>query len=149
MHAGETLYMRCTSNGTHQGFDRVYSIDGESYMVEALGGKFYVGETVYLYRDADFRYAQLVGSGTVVFYDPEIYSSKGRITAMHVAQGEYVERGELLYEVIAGEDINTVAPASGIITDCNVQAGENGYAVYIAPETPPARLDMTVSVRIG
>lgn len=212
LHAGETLYMRCTSNGTHQGFGRVYAIDGESYMVEALGGEFYVGETVYLYRDADFRYAQLVGSGTVVSHDPEIYASEGRVTAMHVAQGEYVERGELLYEVIAGEDINTVAPVSGIITDCNVRAGdtveqgqiighlalqsdicisiqvdesasaqisagdsaaliyadddqerlipgevieisrvagEDGYAVYIAPETPPARLGMTVSVRIG
>lgn len=211
LHAGETLYMRCTSNGTHQGFGRVYSIDGESYMLEALGGEFYVGETVYLYRDADYRYSQLVGTGTVVSHDPEIYSSSGRIISMYVEEGEYVERGELLYEVIAGEDQKTLASADGIITDCNVQAGdsveqgqvighlalttdicvaiqadetaaaqispgdsaaliyadddqerlipgevieisrvagEDGYTFYIAPETMPARLGMTVSVRI-
>jgi len=123
VHCGETLYMKCTINGTHQGRGRVYSIDGSTYMVEATGGEFYVGETVYLYRDAEYAYKRLVGTGTVVSSTTEAYESDGRITAIHVSEGEYVEKGELLYEVIDGESTEIVAPADGIITVCNVNCG--------------------------
>ena len=123
VHCGETLYMKCTTNGTHQGSGRVYSIDGSAYMVEAIGGEFYVGETVCLYRDAQYAYKQLVGTGTVVPGTTEAYESEGKITAIHVSEGEYVEKGELLYEVIDGEGIEIVAPADGIIKACEISEG--------------------------
>jgi len=126
VHCGETLYMKCTTNGTHQGSGKVYSIDGSTYMVEATGGEFYVGETVYLYRDAEYAYKQLVGKGTVVSSTTEAYESDGRITAIHVSEGEYVEKGELLYEVIDDESAEIVAPEEGIIISC---AAEKGTAV--------------------
>ena len=126
VHCGEILYMKCTNNGTHQGRGRVYSIDGETYMLEATAGEFYVGETVYLYRDPEYAYKKLVGVGTVVSSAAEAYESKGRIAAIHVAEGEYVEKGELLYEVIDGESAEILAPADGIITACHA---ENGSAV--------------------
>ena len=123
VHCGETLYMKCTTNGTHQGSGRVYSIDGSTYMLEATGGEFYVGETVYLYRDAEYAYKQLVGTGTVVSSTTEAYESDGKITAIHVSEGEYVEKGELLYEVIEGENTEIIAPADGIVTACDVYCG--------------------------
>ena len=123
VHCGETLYMKCTNNGTHQGSGRVYSIDGSDYMVEAAGGEFYVGETVYLYRDAEYAFKHLVGTGTVVSAATEAYESKGRIIAIHVSEGEYVEKGELLYEVIDGESIEIIAPADGIISVCEAKNG--------------------------
>ena len=123
VHCGETLNMKCTTNGTHQGHGRVYSIDDGTYMVETTAGEFYVGETVYLYRDPEFAYKKLVGVGTVVSSAVEAYESDGRITAIHVSEGEYVERGELLYEVIDGEGVEIVAPADGIITACEVEKG--------------------------
>jgi len=123
VHCGETLYMKCTANGTHQGHGRVYSIDGSAYMVEATGGEFYVGETVYLYRDAEYAYKQLVGTGTVVSSATEAYESEGKITSIHVSEGEYVEKGELLYEVIDGEGTEVIAPEDGIITSCNAGNG--------------------------
>lgn len=132
VHCGETLYMKCTTNGTHQGSGRVYSIDGSTYMVEATGGEFYVGETVYIYRDPEYAYKKLVGTGTVVPSATEVYESEGKITAIHVSEGEYVEKGELLYEVIDGEGIEIIAPADGIITACEVENGavvENGQAI--------------------
>ena len=132
VHCGETLYMKCTVNGTHQGRGRIYSIDGETYMVEATAGEFYVGETVYLYRDPEFAYKKLVGIGTVVSSAAEIYESEGRITAIHVSEGEYVEKGELLYEVIDGESTEIIAPGDGIITACETGKGsvvENGQAI--------------------
>lgn len=132
VHCGETLYMKCTANGTHQGSGRVYSIDSETYMVEAAAGEFYVGETVYLYRDPDYTYKKLVGIGTVVSSATESYESEGKITAIHVSEGEYVEKGELLYEVINGEYTEIIAPADGIITACGTENGaavENGQLV--------------------
>ena len=132
VHCGENLYLYCTKNGTHQGRGRIYSIDGETYMVEATAGEFYVGETVYLYRDASYSKKQRVGIGTVVSSATEAYQSEGRITAIHVSEGEYVEKGELLYEVIDGEGTEILAPADGIITACNVEEGasvENGQAI--------------------
>ena len=126
VHCGETLYMKCTSNGTHQGRGRVYSIENETYMVEATAGEFYVGETVYLYRDPDYTYKMLVGVGTVVSSAAEAYEGEGRIAAIHVSEGEYVEKGELLYEVIEGEGTEIIAPADGIITACDA---ENGAAI--------------------
>jgi len=123
VHCGETLYMKCTTNGTHQGRGRVYSIDNETYMLEATAGEFYVGETVYLYRDPDYAYKKLVGTGTVVSGATEAYEGEGKITAIHVSEGEYVEKGELLYEVIDGEGVEIIAPADGVIINCEVENG--------------------------
>ena len=125
VHCGETLYMKCTNNGTHQGRGRVYSIDNETYMMEATAGEFYVGETVYIYRDPEYAYKKLVGVGTVVSSASEVYESEGRIAAIHVSEGEYVEKGELLYEVIDGEGTEIIAPADGIITSCEAEIGAN------------------------
>ena len=147
IHCGESLYVKCTANGTHQGRGRVYSIDNENYMLEATAGEFYVGETVYLYRDPDFSREQRVGIGTVVSSATEAYESAGRIAAIHVAEGEYVEKGELLYEVIDGEAAEIIAPADGIITACNVESGaavENGQA--IAEYAPGSELLVSIQV---
>lgn len=137
VHCGETLYLYCTCNGTHQGSGRVYSIDGSTYMAEATGGDFYVGETVYLYRDAAHSYRHLVGVGTVVRSDTEMYSCEGRITRIHVSEGEYVERGELLYEYIENDAAVAAAPADGIIVSCEIAEGNavaDGQALaYLAP----------------
>jgi len=68
----------------------------------------------------------------VVSSTTEAYESDGRITAIHVSEGEYVEKGELLYEVIDGESVEIVAPADGIITACETENGavvENGQPI--------------------
>lgn len=123
IHCGETLYLRCTWDGTHRGVGRVTSIDRETYMVEATAGEFYVGETVYLYRDAEYSKKQRVGIGTLVTAETEVYESTERIVAMHVTEGEYVERGELLYETIDGEAVEICAPVGGIVSSCALEAG--------------------------
>ena len=151
IHCGETLYMMCSSNGTHQGSGTVYSIDGETFMLQADGGEFYVGEAVYLYRDAQHSYKQLVGMGTVVTSAAESYESTGMIAKIHVSEGEYVQRGELLYEVIEGESAAITAPAGGIITSCEIDAGANvaqgetiatmvsGQEIYVSFEADEAQ----------
>ena len=123
VHSGERVYIKCTSNGTHRGVGIITQIDGDEYRVLAIGGELYVGETVYLYRDEDFSTKQRIGIGTVVTNDTEIYEAEGKIVRMHVEEGEYVERGELLYE-LAGGNTEILAPESGMITETAVRQGD-------------------------
>ena len=121
VHGGETVYIKCTADGTHRAVGRITQIDGEEYRVLTLGGELYVGETVYLYRDADFTAAQRVGIGTVVVSDTEACDAEGTLTRLRVAAGDEVERGQLLFEIDGGE---IVAPVGGIVTSVACQAGD-------------------------
>ena len=136
VHSGEALYIRCTADGSHRGTGIVAQIDGSEYQVLATGGEFYVGETVYLYRDADFTGSQRVGVGTVVTAGTETYESQGTLLRLCVEAGESVERGELLYEYIGGGDGQLRAPASGIVVEAPAQGGAvspGSTAFAIAP----------------
>ena len=118
------MYIKCTNNGTHRGVGLITQIDGDEYRVLAIGGELYVGETVYLYRDEDFSTKQRVGIGTVVTSDTEIYEAEGMIVRMHVEEGEYVERGELLYEIADG-NTEILVPEDGLIMETAVQQGDH------------------------
>ena len=91
VRSGETLYIRCTTDGTHRAMGTVAKIDGSEYRVYTLAGELYVGETVYLYRDADFTAAERVGIGTVVVSDTEVYEAEGTLSLLRVAPGDTVE----------------------------------------------------------
>ena len=124
VHSGEQVYIKCTNNGTHRGVGLITQIDGDEYRVLAIGGELYVGETVYLYRDKDFSTKQRIGIGTVVTSDTEIYEADGMIVRMHVEEGEYVERGELLYEIADG-NTEILVPEDGLIMVTAVQQGDH------------------------
>lgn len=124
VHSGEQVYIKCTNNGTHRGVGLITQIDGDEYRVLAIGGELYVGETVYLYRDKDFSTKQCIGIGTVVTSDTEIYEADGMIVRMYVEEGEYVERGELLYEIADG-NIEILVPEDGLIMETAVQQGDH------------------------
>lgn len=129
VHSGETVYIRCTSDGTHRAVGVITLVEGEEYRVLTLGGELYVGETVYLYRDEDFTSSQRVGIGTVVVSDTQAYEASGRLSRLNVAEGDTVERGQLLYEIGGGR---VEAPVSGIVTAVDAHPGdsvEEGQAV--------------------
>ena len=115
VHAGGTVYIKCTEDGTHRGTGTITSVDGEEYMVTTTGGEFYVGETVYLYRDADFTYSDRIGIGTLIYSDNTQYDADGTVINMHVAVGDRVERGQLLYETLGTESTDVTASVSGIV----------------------------------
>lgn len=124
VHSGERVYMMCTENGTHRGMGIITMIDGDEYRVLATGGEFYVGETVYIYRDADFSDEQRIGIGTVVANDAQAYESEGVVASIHVSEGEYVERGELLYEYSDSVERDIMASTDGIVTEVLASQGE-------------------------
>ncbi len=121
VHGGETVYVKCTSDGTHRAVGVVTQVDGKEYRVLTLGGELYVGETVNLYRDADFTAQQRLGIGTVVASDTQAYEAEGELTLLRVAEGDAVERGQLLYAIGGGE---IAAPVGGIVASVSCQPGD-------------------------
>ncbi len=121
VHSGETVYARCTTDGSHRAIGVLTEIEGEEYRVVTLGGELYLGETVYLYRSDTFAASQRIGIGTVVSNDTQGYEASGTVSRLMVGEGDEVEKGQLLYEINGG---TIDAPVSGIVTAVNVSAGE-------------------------
>ena len=142
VHAGETLYARCTQDGSHRAVGTVCNIDGAAYQLLTTGGELYLGEVVYLYRGTDFTAAQRVGIGTVVASDPVAYSGSGTLTRLCVAAGDLVERGQLLYEMDGGE---IASPVSGIVTAVEAQPGASVEKAQVVARVVP---DGQVGVRV-
>lgn len=134
VHSGETVYVKCTNDGTHRAVGIVTAIDGAEYRVLTLGGELYVGETVYLYRDDAFTAAQRVGIGTVVVSDTEVYEAEGELTDLRVSEGDHVERGQLLYATGGGE---ITAPVGGIVASLSCQPGDAVEADQVVAEIVP------------
>ncbi|MDO5324146.1 MAG: HlyD family efflux transporter periplasmic adaptor subunit [Clostridia bacterium] len=124
VHTGEQLYLRCTANGTHKAIGVVTSIDGAEYQVEVIGGELYVGETVNLYRDADFSAARRVGVGTAVVAEPIEYSASGTLIELCVTEGEEVERGELLFTYAQADSTQIICPAGGVVASVLASPGD-------------------------
>ena len=122
VHSGETVYVRCTTDGSHRAVGVLTEIDGEEYRVLTLGGELYLGETVYLYRSDTFAASQRIGIGTVVSNEIQGYEAIGTVSCLLVDEGDEVERGQLLYEINGG---TIEAPVSGIVTAIEVSAGES------------------------
>lgn len=83
-----------------------------------------MGETVYLYRDAEFSTKQRVGIGTVVENETEKYEADGTVIRLCVGKGEEIERGQLLYETVSGSGTEIRADAAGIVSGVNAANGE-------------------------
>ena len=124
VHSGECVYIRCTTDGTHRGTGVITQIDGAEYRVLATGGEFYVGETVYIYRDEEFSGELRIGIGTVITNEVQSYAAEGTLVRMHVKEGEYIERGELMFEYADACDVQSLAKADGIVTEITAAKGE-------------------------
>ena len=134
VHSGETVYVRCTTDGSHRAVGVLTEIEGEEYRVVTLGGELYLGETVYLYRSDTFAASQRIGIGTVVSNDTQGYEASGTVSRLLVSEGDEVERGQLLYEINGG---TIDAPVSGIVTSIDVRAGEAVAEGQVVAEIVP------------
>ena len=136
LHIGETVYLSCTKDGTHQGRGVITAIDKEDedkYTVEVTGGEFYMGETVAIYRDAAYTNESRIGRGTVERTPPVAVNAEGSVLRLHVKAGDSVERGELLLETVSGTLDGLYAPETKVVSDikgviASVDA-DNGAAV--------------------
>ena len=147
-HSGETVYIRCTANGTHRGIGTITLMEEDDYLVEPFGGEFQIGETVKLYRSADFSKKQCVGKGTVVAAEAIGYECEGTIGEVYVVKGAQVEKGQLLYTYVSGETGMISSPADGIVRELNAAAGDAVTDGQIIGAVA-AYGDIRIAVKIG
>ena len=156
IHVGETVYLKCTSDGSHRGTGVVTGMGEKAgeYNVEVTGGEFYIAETVSIYRRGDYAESSRIGRGTVAAAKVVPIKGSGSILKMHVANGDFVERGELLFETVTGGLDGLYAPGneivcetSGIVASVDAGAGasveKGGKILSIYPDDA-TRIEMQV-----
>lgn len=128
---GESVYMRCSADGTHRAIGRVVGIEGSNYTVEVTGGELYMEETVYIYREDSYESSSRIGSGTVSRSQEIAVSGTGLVASICVGEGESVERGQLLFTCVdadsaesAARGDSVVSTASGVVTSVEAQVGQ-------------------------
>lgn len=158
IHIGETVSLSCTKDGSHQGRGIVTAIDKEDetkFTVEVTGGEFYMGETVNVYRSAEYETASRIGRGTVGRTAPVAVTGEGSVLRMHVRAGDKVERGELLFETVTGTldglyapDTQVVADRAGVIASVDATNGtpvEKGAKIATIYPEDEMQIKMVVS----
>ena len=119
IHIGEEVWLCCTADGTHQGRGVVtgFGDDVSKYTVEVFAGEFSMGETVGIFRSEDYAAKSRIGRGDVSATKPVAVKGAGSIVKMHVASGDYVEKGELLFETVSGDLDGMYSPGSDVVSD--------------------------------
>ena len=132
VHLGERVYLKCAQDGSHRGTGMITVLTEKGYQVEVTGGDFYMGEKVNIYRDSAYSKNSNVGQGTVDRTKPVAVKGSGSVMKIHVKNGDFVERGELLFETVEGvldglyaPGNQVLSPVSGIISSVEKKNGEN------------------------
>lgn len=153
IHAGETVYLRASSNYRLKSTGTVTAVSGTSYTVEVDGEEFTDGTSVSIYRDEDYTSASCIGSGKIAQAESVIYGGTGYLAALHVQSGQQVSAGDLLYETLEGtfepgEDVGVVAAdQAGVIASVSTGAGKTVEAgAEMIGFYPDAAMRIAVSV---
>ena len=157
IHAGETVYLRSTSNYKLKSTGTVSIVSGTSYTVEVDGDTFTSSTTVGIYRDPDYVNTSLLGTGKVTQASAVVYSGTGYLVRLHVQSGQQVSAGDLLYETLEGsfapgsDSINVVsADVAGVIAAVNTGKGKTVAADEAVVDLyPDAGMRIIVSVPEG
>ena len=124
IHVGETVYVSCVTDGSHRAAAVVTAVSGAEWTAETVAGELFIGEAVYLYRDAECSAGKRIGKGTVTARDPLAVSAEGVISHLRVRSGDRVERGQWLFSVSSSADREIRIPAAGIVTEVGFATGE-------------------------
>ena len=129
LHAGETLYLKC---GSEKGTGIVTSVSGTRYVVEILTGNFDVDDTVRCFRESGTPSDSETGRGKVKRYDDVAVTASGRVVAVHVAPGDSVSVGDLLFELVDAQSakdasLTIASPVDGAVSLLNTASGAQVY----------------------
>lgn len=130
INIGETLYIACTNDAAHTAVGTVVAAEGTTYTVETTSGELLMEETVNLYREPARTAKSRVGRGTVSRTKEIAVTGTGSILRLHVADGDRVQRGDLLYETMTGvfdglyaTTNEILSEANGVVASVNTSAG--------------------------
>lgn len=136
IHIGERVYLSCTKDGSHTGTAIVTSVSeadeagNTPYKLEVVGGSFYMGETVGIFRSAGYDSNTRIGRGTIQQNAAIAVKGGGSVLKLHVQEGDSVERGELLFETVEGAldglyamDNTIVSGVAGVVASVDAASG--------------------------
>lgn len=127
---GEQVYIRCKPDGSHKALGVVTAVSGSSFTVQTTAGELYLEETVYLYRSGTYAAKSRIGSGTVGRTAEIAMTASGTLLSLAVQDGQTVERGQTLFETVAGAVAGGAAAADvsagtpGVVAEVKVSAGQ-------------------------
>ena len=131
IHLGERVWLTCVSDGSHKGTGMVSALTESGFNIEVTGGEFYLDEKVDIFRTEDLAKEGRIGRGTVKRAKPLEIKGTGSILKMHVRNGDFVERGELLFETVEGvldgmyaPSGSVLCPRTGVVTSAEKAAGD-------------------------
>jgi len=116
LHLGERVYLTCASDGSHTGTGIISAFTENGWNVEVTGGEFYLEEKVDIFRTEDRAKESNLGRGTLNRAAPVAVKGSGSIVKLHVKNGDFVERGELLFETTEGVLDGLYAPAPQVLS---------------------------------
>ena len=145
VHVGEAVYLSCYSDGAHTGTGVITAIEGTDYTVEVRSGEFLVGETVNVFRSESATSANRIGRGTLTRTNPTAVTAEGSIVSFAVADGDAVQRGDLLFETLSGSfdglymsGSDICAESDGVVARVNLEQGakleKGSVAAVLYPE---------------
>ena len=161
VHIGERVYLSCTKDGSHVGtavVTKVSEVDENGntpYTLEVVGGEFYMGETVGIYRDANHASESRIGRGTIQQNAAVPVKGTGSVLKVHVQVGDVVERGEVLFETVEGVldglyavDNTIYSPLDGFVATVDATQGsaveKGGKLITVFPKDA-MQIEMKVS----
>ena len=122
LHYGERVYLTCSADGSHTGTGTITALTDSGYTVEVTGGEFCLDEKVAIYRKENRDKESRIGTGRVKRAKPVEVKGSGSILKLHVKNGDFVERGEVLFETVEGvldgyyaPENNVKSPVTGVI----------------------------------
>lgn len=150
---GETVYLQSRSDSDHTGVGTITTVEGTSFQVEVTEGSFQEGESVSLYRTAEYDSEQRIGRGSIENASPTAVAATGRLLSIYVKPGDTVQKGDLLMETLDGGTPHTTvsnmicAGKNGVVASISTQQGasvaENTLVVSIWPENA-MRIEITI-----
>ena len=161
VHIGERVYLSCTKDGTHVGtavVTKISDVDDSGntpYTLEVIGGEFYMGETVGIYRDSGYAANTRIGRGTIQQNAAVPVKGTGSVLKLHVQVGDRVERGEVLFETVEGVldglyavDNTIYSPLDGFVASVEATQGsaveKGGKLISVFPKDA-MQIEMKVS----
>lgn len=131
IHVGEIVYLKSSNDKDRTGVARITGVEGRSYTIEVISEKdMRLNEQIKVYRDEDHNSDDCIGSGRLKRIDPIAVTAEGYVSSVHVMDGQHVERGDLLFEVVPdrldgmhGSDGIVAIAEDGVLLSIMAQSG--------------------------
>lgn len=131
IHVGETVYIQSTANKDRKGIARITAVNDRNYTIEVLKEKdMRLNEQIKVYREDDYDSEDCIGSGKLKRINPVAVTAEGYVRSVHVTEGQQVQRGDLLFEVVPdalegmqGCDGTVTMPRDGVLLSVLAESG--------------------------